>query len=186
MSQHSAKQWFKLEELFFSQVDQELLNKMRSEMATVETAEAIIRVTGITDEKLASEIAKINVTVDTLSAFRLAPLVAVAWADDRVESEERDVILAAAAQSGIAADDPAMEMLKNWTTQRPGPELLDTWCEYASALCRSLNEDNRIALRDQLVSQAHKVAEACGGILGFGSISPSEKATLERIEKAFA
>lgn len=184
MSQNSPKQWFQLEEQFFGQVDQDLIKQLRSEMQIAETAEAIMHVTGIKNAELAASMATKNITVETLSAFRLVPLVAVAWADDRVESEERDVIVQAAEKSGIAA--PAMDLLASWTKQRPSSELLDTWCEYAGALSQSIDEANRSALRDEILGQAKSVAEACGGILGFGSVSPNETETLARIEAALS
>ncbi|GAB5404444.1 MAG: hypothetical protein Aurels2KO_26750 [Aureliella sp.] len=186
MSQSSPKQWFQLEEQFFGRVDQDLLRQLREKMQVAETAEAIISVTGIKNPQLAESIAKKNVTVETLSAFRLVPLVAVAWADERIEAEERDVILQAAEKSGISAEDPAMQLLGSWTKQRPPSELLDTWCDYAKSLSGSIDEANRTALREEVLTQAKAVAEACGGILGFGSISPGENETLGRIEAALS
>ncbi|QDV26326.1 hypothetical protein [Aureliella helgolandensis] len=186
MSPNSPKQWFKLEEQFFNNVDQQLLAKLRGEVQTAETAETIMRVTGITDAELAQEIAAINITIDTLAAFRLVPLVAVAWADDRVEENERDAICLAAEKSGIAADEPAMELLKVWTRQRPGPELLDTWCEYSKALCSGLEESHRTKLKEEILSQVKAVAQASGGVIGFGSISAHEKEVIARVEAALA
>ncbi len=186
MSQNSPKQWFNLEEHFYKSVDQRLLDKLRGEMNTAQTAEAIMQVTGISDPALAEEIAAIDVTVETLSAFRLAPMVAVAWADDRIEANERYVISKAAEESGLKPDEPAMKLLDSWTEQRPGAELLDAWCDYARALSQTLNESHRAALKKEIMHQVRAVAEASGGLLGFGSVSPSEKAVIERIEQALS
>lgn len=186
MSQNSPQQWFKLEEQFFNQVDHNLMEKLRGQLKTDETAESIMRVTGISNEDLAKEIAGINVTVDTLAAFRLAPLVAVAWADDRVEENERYAITKAAEKSGIKADDPAMELLEGWTQKRPSGQLLDAWCDYAKALSETLNELHRKTLKEEVMTQVRSVAEACGGILGFGSVSANEQAVIARIEAAMA
>ena len=153
MSQHSPKQWFQLEDLFFNEVDQHLLEKLRAEMKTDETAESISRVTGINDSTVAKAIAELDVSTDTLAAFRLAPLVAVAWADDRVEENERYRILQAAEKAGIRADEPAMQLLKNWTEKRPPAALLDAWCDYSAALCASLNESHRATLKTEVLSQ---------------------------------
>lgn len=184
MSQNSPQKWFNLEEHFFKGVDQELLQKLRGSMETAETAEAIMSVTGIADEQLAAHMAELNVTVETLSAFRLAPLVAVAWADDRVEENERHAITKAAKTSGIEEDDPAMKLLEGWTSQRPGPDLLDAWCDYAKSLSTSLAEPHRESLKKEVMTQVKAVAEAAGGVLGFGSVSASEQETIARIEKS--
>ena len=186
MDRHSPQSWFSLEEKFFANVDQALLSVLREQGEIEQTAESIMRVTGINDPLLAAEIAKQKVSVETLSAFRLAPMVAVAWADDRVEENERYVITQAAEKSGISADDPAMKLLASWTEKRPPADLLDTWCDYAKALSASLDETHRLSLRDQILGQAKSVAEATGGLLGFGSVSPNEKATIERIAAALS
>ena len=163
MSQHTPKQWFNLEERFFSEVVNQLLEKLRKELTTEQSAEGIMRVTGITDEKLAEEIASMQITAETLSAFRLVPLVAVAWADDRVEENERYAITLCAEKAGIAQDDAAMGLLLSWTKKRPPDELIDAWCDYAKALAASLNGEHRDALRKEVLSEVKTVAASCGG-----------------------
>lgn len=184
MTEHSPKQWFNLEEKFFAEVDQELMASLRHDLSTRKAAESIMRVTGIANDSLAQEIAGLDVTVETLAAFRLVPLIAVAWADDRIDENERYVILEAAEKSGIKSDEPAMQLLKGWTRKRPSSELFDAWCDYAKALGESLNGELRDALQKEIVKQVEGVAEAAGGLLGFGSVSPNEKKMIARIKAA--
>lgn len=186
MSENSPQRWFNLEEHFFQNVDQHLLAKLREDGNIEKTADSIMQVIGVDDRALAEEIARLNVSVETLAAFRLTPLVAVAWADDRIDSSERYQITRAAEQSGIRSDDAAMQLLNAWTEKRPSGELLDAWCDYTRALCAALNEEQRRALKHEILRQVRAVAEATGGLLGFGSISPSEQATIQRIEQALA
>ncbi|MEZ6134711.1 MAG: hypothetical protein R3C53_07365 [Pirellulaceae bacterium] len=186
MSQNSTKRWFNLEEQFFNQVDNALLEKLRGQMSVEQTAEQIAQVTGIADKQLAQEIAKLDVTVETLSAFRLTPLVAVAWADDRIEENERYAIIRSAEKAGIQAEDPAMQLLESWTKRRPSEELLNAWCDYTTALIASLNDEHRVTLKKEIMKSVESVAEASGGVLGFGSVSPSEKAVIARIEAALS
>jgi hypothetical protein len=186
MAENSPKKWFNLEEQFFSQMDQLLLDKLRQERSTTETAESIMKVTGITDEKVASELARVGVSIETLTAFRLVPLVAVAWADGRLEESEHDAVLLAAEQSGIDPDEPAMSMLRSWLSKRPSAELLNAWCHYTKVLSTSLNGENRAVLQKEILEQITAVARSSGGVLGFGSISPSEKSVIDRIEQALA
>ena len=186
MSEHSPQKWFNLEERFFKDMDQQLIARLQEQQQLEKSAESIMQVTGIADQHLAEEIARLNVSVETLAAFRLVPLVAVAWADDLVDSSERFEITKAAEQTGIRADEPAMAMLNAWTERRPGSELLDAWCDYTQALCASINEQQRAALKQEIMRQVRAVAEATGGLLGFGSVSPSEQATIKRIEAALS
>lgn len=186
MSDNSARKWFSLEEHFFKGLDQELLEKMRADVENTRTAEAIVKVTGIQNTELAEAIAGMDVTVDTLSAFRLAPLVAVAWADDRVEDNERYHITKSAEKSGIVPGEPAMELLKAWQDRRPPAQLMETWVEYAKALTASLAEAHRLSLHKEMVRMVTDVAEANGGFLGFGSISASERKVIGVVEEALS
>ncbi|RMF44064.1 MAG: TerB family tellurite resistance protein [Planctomycetota bacterium] len=183
---HSPQKWFNLEEIFFSEVDHRLLEQLRSKLEVAQTAEQIMQVTGITDQKLAEAMAQLNISVETLAAFRLAPLVVVAWADDRIDNNERFIITRAAEKAGLKPEDSAMELLNAWTQKRPPDALFETWCAYAKALKESLTEVHRKQLRKEILQQVHDVAEAAGGILGFGSISPSEKKVIEQIEEVLA
>ncbi len=186
MAENSPKKWFNLEEQFFAQMDHQLLEKLRKEQSVTQTAESIMRITGITDAKVAAELAQVGVTIETLTAFRLVPLVAVAWADDRLEENERDAVLQAAEKSGIDPAEPAMAMLRSWLTTRPSTELLDAWCHYTKSLSASLNGETRKVLQKEVLNLVDNVARSAGGVLGFGSVSPSEKAVIDRIEQALA
>ncbi len=186
MSQNTPKQWFNLEERFFNEVDNQLLAKLRDEMSSDKTAQEIMRLTGISDEKLAAEIVATNVTVETLAAFRLVPLIAVAWADDLMEENERYAIQLAAEKAGIAQGSASMGLLHIWTQRRPPAELLQTWCEYSRALVASLAGEHRKTLQREILRQVSTVAQASGGVLGFGSISSSEQAIIDQISEALS
>ncbi|MBX3420928.1 MAG: TerB family tellurite resistance protein [Pirellulaceae bacterium] len=182
MDPNSPQRWFNLEEQFFKSLDNQLLNQLREQSDRQQTAESIMQLTGITDQELAEKIAGLNVSAQTLAAFRLVPLVAVAWANDNIDSNEQYVIDQAAEKAGL--DQAARQLLGHWVSQRPGSELLDTWCQYAHALAGSLNEAERRSLQRQIMDQAQAVAHASGGVLGFGSVSPGEKAVLNKVKQA--
>ncbi len=184
MSQHSPKQWFNLEERFFSDLDQQLLAKIRNQQSTTETAEAIMKITGIVDEALAREISQVGITPETLTAFRLVPLIAVAWADDSLSDKERTSIFAAAEKSGISDGEPSMAILREWLRKRPTSDLLDAWCDYAKSLSLSLNGELRAVLKKEILQQVHAVARASGGLLGIAAESESEKAVIGKVESA--
>ncbi|MFO1063473.1 MAG: hypothetical protein U0892_06365 [Pirellulales bacterium] len=186
MSDSSPNKWFKLEEAFFHGVDEQLLQNLRRENELKDRAEAIRRITGLTDDKVAAAIAALDISVESLAAIRLIPLVAVAWADDRVDENESFRILKAAENAQIIEGEPSYELLKRWLGTRPPADLLDTWVEYAKSLAVSLDGESKTNLRKSVTAQAKAVASASGGVLGVGSISPSEKAVLERIEAALS
>lgn len=186
MSNNSVQKWFSLEEHFFHELDQRLLKELRDEMATQATAAAIMKITGVTDTKLAEKIAELGVGGETLTAFRLVPFVATAWADDRVEENERYTLMKAAKESGLEEDSTAMKLLGGWTKRRPSSDLLDVWCEYAKTLSQALSEPHRVALKSEVMAQVKAVSEASGGLLGFGSVSPSEQSVMKKVEAALS
>ena len=186
MADDSPKKWFKLEEGFFKAVDQRLLDKLREQTANEERAIAIQRLTGLEDAKVCEEIAALNISVESLAALRLVPLVAVAWADDRIEDNERFRVIQAAEKAGLVAGEPAYELLKGWLSQRPASELLETWIHYAKSLAQSLDGESRENFRKTLLNQVREVASASGGLFGFSSVSPSEKKVIEQIEQALS
>ena len=186
MSDNSPKKWFKLEEQFFNNVDQQLLDKLRNNVVTEERAAAIERLTGLNDPKVCHAIAEQNISVESLAALRLVPLVALAWADDRVEDNERYRLLQCAEKAGLAPGDPSYEMLNSWLNTRPPVELFETWIQYAKALSMSLDGESRENLQMTMVHQVRSIATASGGMFGFGSISPAEQKIIQAVEDALS
>jgi hypothetical protein len=182
MSSNSPQKWFNLEEQFYKSLDNRLLDQLRDKEEVSQTAESIMKVTGITDKEIAAKMASLKISPSTLAAFCLVPLVAVAWASDDVDADEREVIDKAAKSAGL--DETCLKLLAGWLNRRPGSELLEAWCSYTKALVATLNEGERKSLRDHVIGQATAVAKASGGVLGIGAISASEKATIEKIKAA--
>ncbi|MGN6546420.1 MAG: hypothetical protein ACTHK7_15305 [Aureliella sp.] len=162
------------------------MTKLHEQVATEQRADAIQRLTGLTDAKVCRDIAALNISVESLAALRLVPLVAVAWADDRIDDNERYRVIAAAEKAGITQGEAAYDLLKGWLTQRPSHELFETWVEYAKTLAMSLDGEARQTFQKSLVRQVRDVAEANGGLFGFGSISHNEQNIINRVEQALA
>jgi uncharacterized membrane protein YebE (DUF533 family) len=186
MSDSSPQKWFKLEESFFKEVDHQLLQKLQAQLATEERATAIQRLTGLTDADVCRHIAAMNISVESLAALRLVPLVAVAWADDRIEDNERFKIIQCAEKAGLTPGDASYELLQSWLSKRPPQDLLDTWVEYARNLSQSLDGEARKNFQRTLVQQVQAIAEANGGLFGLGSISPAEHKVVELVRQTLA
>ncbi len=171
-----------LEDEFFFRVDQELNRKLREKMETEAGRERLADVTGISDESLVVELFDLGITSETLAAFSLVPLVCVAWADRIVDTLEREAVLKAAHQSGVADDSASYKLLEHWLHNRPPANLFDAWKGYAEALTHSLAPESLGQLRDRLVERARTVAKKTGGFLGLGSVSSTEEDVLRDIE----
>lgn len=174
-----------MEDVFFQRVDAELLEKLRQRLRDEITKEDIAAATGIRDAQLLDRLVGIHISVQTLAALSVIPLIEVVWADGRMEKNERDAVLKAADEAGIPEGGPGHRLLEPWLAQPPDAALLSAWKDYVAALAQALDEETYAQVRDNLLARARDVAAAAGGILGVGSISAVEKQKLAELEAAF-
>jgi len=175
-----------LEEQFFARQEKELRERVRREQAAKARREALAEASGIQDEGVLDHLASLELDGETLAALSLVPLVEVAWADRTLHENEREAVLRAARESGMAPDSAAWVLLESWLETRPDAELLAAWESYVEALVAGLDEAERQTLRHELLDRARAVAESAGGFLGVGKVSEAETAMLARLERAFA
>ena len=174
-----------LEEKFFHERDQELLRALREKTASQERKKSLAEASGISDAELLEQLDELDVNPETLAALSLVPLIAVAWADGKIDDKERTAVLEAAEQKGIEAEQPGHQWLKDWLRQKPDARLKEVWKDYVAALTQSLDDPSKKALKEDLLGRARAVAEAAGGLLGFGNkVSTSEQAVLDELEHA--
>jgi predicted RND superfamily exporter protein/CRP-like cAMP-binding protein len=134
---------------------------------------------------LFDRMASLGIDADSVAALTLIPLVEVAWADGRMDDDERRAVLAGAGASGIAPESPSFRMLEKWLAKPPPPDMLAAWREFIRSVCQDLSVEGQLRLRAGIMGNARAVAEAAGGLLGFGSVSRSEERELTRLERAF-
>ena len=175
-----------LEESFFAKRNQQLLEELRSQASADAQREQLIAASGIHDAAALDALTEVGLCSETIAALGLVPLVEVAWADHQMDDRERDAILNAATQSRLDEGSPGYRLLAEWLHEKPDSRLLDAWKDYVAALCQSLSNDARQALENELMGRAQQVAEAAGGILGFGNrMSEKEKSVLDELDSAF-
>ena len=175
-----------LEEEFFRKQNAELVERLRSAQAQDEARSQMAAVSGVADPALADQLLAHNVTPATFAAFSLAPLVAVAWSDRRIEAKEKQAVLQEAASSGLRTGSAEHDLLENWLNEGPPDTLMATWSSYASALSEALGPEQRREFRDTLLTRAEAIANAAGGFAGRGKKSPEEQRVLDAIQAAFA
>jgi len=176
-----------LEEKFFAKENVKALEKLRAAEAAKATIQELAASSGIKNEAVLEQLAGLGFTAETLVALSLYPLVAVAWADRKIDPGERRTVLDAAREAGMTHNDACHELLESWLEKRPGIELQGAWADMVGALKGSLDDSAIASLRDELLDRAREVAKAAGGVLGFGSkISPEEQDVLDALESAFS
>lgn len=175
-----------IEDLFFIQKDQELLAKLKQQMASEESRQALESASGIHDASVLDALLAQHITPETLTSIGLVPLIAVAWADNVIDDAERTAILQAADISGVKLGSPAYAILEHWLTEKPDPKLLDSWKAYVQGLKSTLDSTSFNQLHNQVLQRADKVAKAAGGFLGLGSkVSDAEQRVLDELAAAF-
>ena len=171
-----------LEDSFFAQRDRELMEKLRRRAKE----EALSDACGINNPAVLEGLVNANISAETITALTLVPLIAVAWADGKLASKERDAILAATESAGIDANSVCRQLLEAWLAEAPGPELVDAWKEYIRALAATSSAAAVETLRDDVLGHAREIATAAGGILGLGSLSKREQAVIDDLATAFS
>ena len=173
-----------LENEFFARQEKEAIAAMRARNSAKARRDALSDASGIRDSDVLDAIDSAGIEVETLTALKLIPLVAVAWADGKLDESEREAIEKAAAQAQANADSQAL--LHEWLLSPPKSSLVDAWKGYIRAIQADLSEDASRNLQSELLGGARQVAEAAGGFLGFGNkISSEEAAVLDELAACF-
>jgi len=176
-----------LEESFFHEHDQQLLDTLRADAQRRVRKETLRLATGIGDEGVIDRLADLGFDAETLLPFALVPLVTIAWTDGRIDAAERATLLNEIESAGIARGSAAHRIFERWLESAPSPALFDAWEAYTRTLCKTLPAEDRAWLADALLRRARAVASASGGILGPGfRESKDELDVIARMERAFA
>ncbi len=92
-------------------------------------------------------------------------------------------LLKAAEDHGIAIGSPARLLLEHWLATKPNRTLQMTWKHYIAAVIKQMGIESRETLRADIVGRARTVANASGGVLGFGAKSTDEKRVIAELEQ---
>lgn len=174
------------EAVYFAKVDAELIEKMHHERDAADARGRLATATGIQDEDLLAKMLELGAEAPNLQALTLVPLVCVAWANGKLDREERRAALKAAESLGVCRESGSYHLFEAWLGQPHGPEFFETWKSYIQTVLSHLDEAGREQLRSDLLGRSHEVAKASGGFLGLGSISKEEREMIERLEAVLA
>ncbi|MBD3673347.1 MAG: hypothetical protein HUJ26_07455 [Planctomycetaceae bacterium] len=174
-----------LENRFFYQQDQKLIEQLRAHEQEEEGIQKLATATGIHNHDVLKELLENGIRPDSIVALSLVPLIFVAHADKNLDDKEQDAILDAAIDAGLEPDSPSHELLTSWLLKKPEDDLLEAWRHYINQLCRELPKERIVDLQQHLLDRCRGIAEATGGFLGRGGISESERKMLNHIESAF-
>jgi hypothetical protein len=179
-----------LTQLIFQEHDLALLEVLQSETTSEQIEHSrldeLAKATGVRDEQTLQMLLDRGITSEKAAALALIPLVAVAWADGRLQDAEIKTLLSAAHEQGVSEGTPAYELFHRWLLVEPSRSLRAAWANYVMSLCNHLTDEQRESLRQQTLDRAVTIARAAGGFLGLGNkVSEGEAAILEELSLAF-
>lgn len=173
------------EEGYFRKKDTELVDKLRGVFQTRRDREELRKLTGITSDEVLDRMMAVQVNGEMLTAFRLLPLVEIAWADGACDHREADAVIEAAVKHGIARDSEALKRIAEWLKRGPNPEARKAWAMYAQELRKVLTPEQLKTFRDDLLHDARAIANLSGGILNtFFTVSGGESEIIRKINTA--
>lgn len=161
--------------------EEEYFRKHNAELAAKLKARAGLKEAGVKDPALMESLTQAGFSEDSVRALFLLPLLDVAWADGRLESEERREIEGVVAARGIAKDSEASALLERWLARNPES---DEKFQRGKALIGPLLADVQSTGTAWILEASRRVAHAAGGLFGFGSkISGAEEEVLKKLSE---
>jgi len=174
------------EDAYFRQQDAELIAKLRQKTQLSEIAHALAEKLHADEPALLKRIKKLGVTLDTGSAFILAPLVEVAWIDGEVSHAERETILNIAKQRGVAPGSADYHQLLDWLAHRPSDEVFRTALEAIRIGLSVLPPDEaeqRIATMIKACADVAQAADWIDQLFRLDRVSYPESAVIAAIRR---
>ena len=168
-----------IERQFFAEEDKRLLEKLRKK----EKREALRELVQVEDDAFLERLIELGISPETVLALTLVPLIAVVWADGKLEDREREAIIKAAEENGILEGTVEYQLLETWLSRRPDQEMFESWKKYIRGIWENFDHEERSQMRKTTLDRALAVAESAGGFLGLTSkVSASERAVIEEME----
>ncbi len=174
-----------LEAAFFGKVDQDLLKQLKEKLEQEDRRKALADVTGIEAPDVLEHLAQIGAAPETLVAFTMIPVIAVAWADGKLVDKEVAAILDVIHEAGVEERTAGRQLLQQWLEHPPQRDLYELWFEYIEALKPLLRESEIEELREGILKHTEWVAKSAGATLGLNAISTSERKVLQRVRDEF-
>ncbi len=158
------------EDAYFRKQDQELRQKLREQLDA-----AAGDLAGKTDKlTIAQRVQALGFSGAKLRVFDLMPLIHVAWADGSVSRQERVAILDIVKERGLDHGSEPYLMIETLLESRPSDDFLNQSLEVLRLAVGDARAEN-------IVELCLQVANASGGFMNVGNVSPEERARIEAI-----
>ncbi|MGH9419801.1 MAG: hypothetical protein ACRD3J_07505, partial [Thermoanaerobaculia bacterium] len=115
------------EEEHFRKQDEQLVDKLKTVFRRKIDREALRTTTGITDDRVLDNLVNLNLNGEMMAAFKLYPLIEVAWADGSADEREIRAVLASAEHDGVKPGSAPYVLLENALKNGPRDESRKAW-----------------------------------------------------------
>lgn len=136
------------------------------------------------DLELIAKLQRLGLDAESFRAVALLPLIQVAWADARIQPQERKAILLIAKGHDLLVGR-AEEVVQQWLAQRPNDEHFALGREVLATLAHrkeGLGADMPESVTDTVVELCSVVAESAGGLFGMmWTTSAAERKAIRQI-----
>jgi len=171
-----------MEDDYFYKKDRELIEKMRRAAADEKARSEMAAQIRINDPGLIKDLGELGFTPETVKVLPLMPIVQLAWAEGGVLTEERKLLVSLARNRGISEGSPADQLLADWMTRAPAPEVFSNAMRLIRAMLDAAPAAGADTITaDDIMRYCELIAAASGGIFGIGKVSSEERATLAQI-----
>ena len=132
------------------------------------------------DLELAAELESLGFNQERACVVDLLPLVQVAWADGRIQREERGRIMGVLRVRGLGPRSSAWEFIEALLEERPSEAYFDASLQVLARLL-----EKRSSTAQTVVSMCVQVAEASGGLFGMRrAIDANERKVLMQVAES--
>jgi tellurite resistance protein len=169
------------EEEYFRRRESDLLEKLRLRAAGEAGRRELGSALETTDPQILEDLQALGYNAETVKILFTVPLIYVAWADGSVTPRERSLILELSKVEDKLEGGAVQRQLTQWLDERPAEEFFERTFRVIKSLLAVEPAEERSATKRGLHSNAVRIAEASGGLLGLGSISKAERAAMERV-----
>jgi hypothetical protein len=170
------------EEEYFRTRDQQLVERLRSQAEREAARDRLSQRVGVADDALLQHLETLGFSDQTVSLLHILPLVHVGW-DGGMSTTAAQRIIVASREHGIEELSEADRQLREWLEIRPSDSLFDGALRAIKTVLQHQSFSERQRYVRNLLEQSSEIAAASGGMLGFGKISKSERALLDRIRR---
>ncbi|MBF0206716.1 MAG: TerB family tellurite resistance protein [Oligoflexia bacterium] len=177
-----------LEDIFFLENDKILIEKLKQMEKMKKTIEEYSNVSGITNHKILQKFIDLQIPLEIVASLAVIPLIEIAWADGKIDEQEKKMVLNSITSLGIEKTNIEHELIERWLEHKPDQKLLDAWKSYIHGICEQITQEEKKQMEEELLKHVYSIAEASGGILNTGignKVSNREQELINQLQSAF-